>query len=338
MPGGADAVIDAILADAPGHTAGTRPIHAPGIAVCGRFQASEVAAGLTDAVHFAGRPVPVTVRFSNGTGSMGVPDSKFLVRGMAVRFHLGDVMGGRGDVAGTEMTDMVCMTLPVFFTRTVESFMEFLEAARPVPVPPTPPWRKVLDALRLQPGPSRPLAPGELGAFEFANRYPPARQSMVALRALALPESYATCSYHAVHTFLLSAGATTTAVRFNWEPVAGVRPAVAGTEGDYLQAELRERLAQAPAGFVLRMQVAEQGDDTSDPTTPWPGSRRRVVMGHLRLDRVVPDQVSGRDRLTFDPTRLVPGIGLSDDPTLRARGPVYRRSAERRLASPHDRS
>ncbi|MDQ6727757.1 MAG: catalase [Actinomycetota bacterium] len=332
MPGGADAVIDgaidAILADAPDHTPGTRPIHAPGIAVTGAFRASDVAAGFTDAAHFSGRSVPVTVRFSNGTGSMGDPDSKFLVRGMAVRFHVG--AGRTGEVT----TDMVGMTLPVFFTRTVETFMEFLEAARPTPVPSTPGWRKALDALRLVPGPSRPLGPGEPGALAFANRYPPARQSMVDLTALSVPESYVTCAYRTVHAFRLTKGEKVASVRFRWEPVAGVRSAAKGTEGDFLQQELRERLGRGPAEFVLRMQVAEQGDDTSDPTKPWSESRRRIVMGHLRVDRIVADQVNGCERLGFDPTRLVPGIELSDDPVLAARGPAYRRSLERRVGSP----
>lgn len=335
MPGGADAVIDAMIADAPGHMVGTRPIHAPGIAVTGRFRASDVAADFTGAAHFSGRPVPVTVRFSNGTGSMEEADSKFLVRGMAVRFHLGEVTTDQhGVLAGAETVDMVCMTLPVFFTRTVESFMAFLQAARPVPVAPTSRWRKALDALRLEPGPPRPLGPGEAGAFAFANRYPPARQAMVDLSAISVPESYVTCAYRPVHAFLLTKGGKATAVRFRWEPVAGVRPAARGTEGDFLQQELRERLARGPAGFVLRMQVAEQGDDTSDPTTPWPESRRRVVMGHLRVDRVTADQVNGNERLGFDPTRLVPGIGLSDDPILLARSPMYARSRDRRMALP----
>ncbi len=101
-------------------------------------------------------------------------------------------------------------------------------------------------------------------------------------------------------------------------------------EGDFLKEELRERLARGPADFVLRMQVAEQGDDTSDPTRAWPESRPRLVMGHLRVDAVVRDQLHGNERLGFDPTRLVPGIELSDDPILRARSDVYRRSAERR--------
>lgn len=326
----ADRAIDAIIATASDHTPGTRPIHAPGIGVTGRFQASEVAPTLSDAAHLSGRSVPVTVRFSNGTGSSTSPDAEPVVRGMAVRFHLGNVgPDGHGVVRGTDEVDMICMTLPVFFTRTVERFMEFLDAVRPGPVPPTPWWRKAVDALRLLPPPSRPFSSQELGAVRFAMKHPEVRRSVVALTALSVPQSYVTCTYHAVHAFVLRAGRRTTPVRFRWEPVAGVRSAVE-PEGDFLKRELQERLAVGPADFVLRMQVAEQGDDTSDPTRAWPESRRRVVMGHLRLDALVPNQLHGNERLDFDPTRLVPGIELSDDPILRARGDVYRRSAERR--------
>jgi catalase len=84
------------------------------------------------------------------------------------------------------------------------------------------------------------------------------------------------------------------------------------------------------AQFVLRMQVAEQGDDTSDPTVPWPRRRRRVVMGHLRLDAMVADQWEGGERLSFNPTSLVSGIDISGDQILAARGDVYTRSAARR--------
>lgn len=327
MTNRADVFIDAITGAQQSHTSGTRPIHAPGIGVSGWFQASDVAPTYTDAEHFRGPRVPVTVRFSSGTGSMDTPDSEPLVRGMALKFHLG----------GGVVSDMVTMTLPVFFTPTMETFREFLAAVRPVPVPVTPWWRKALNMLRLQSGPTRPLRPGDPGAIGFANRYPPSRRSVVALTTLAVPQSYVTCAYHAVHAFVLRAGDRTTTVRFRWEPVAGVRPAPDGTTGNFLNDELRDRLGRGPAEFVLRMQVAEHGDDASDPTTAWPETRRRVVMGHLRVDSVMADQVSGNERLTFDPTRLVPGIDVSDDPTLIARHEVYERSFARRLAerSPH---
>ncbi|HTJ76882.1 MAG TPA: catalase [Acidimicrobiales bacterium] len=314
-----DELIDAIAAAGPGHVAGTRPVHAPGIGVTGSFQATDVAARYTDAPHFSGGRVPVSVRFSNGVVSKDVPDSAKVVRGMAVKFHLGD---GRG-------TDMVCMTLPVFFARTVEQFRAFVAALSTPAGPPAPWWRKVAGLLRLSPV----LAPDAVAAVAFADRNPEARQAVVGLDALPVPESYVTCTYHAVHAFRLTAGDRVTYGRFRWEPSAGVWPrANDAKRGDYLQDELRRRLATGPAELVLRMQVAEEGDDTSDPTTPWSERRRRVVMGHLQVDAVAPDQVAGAEALQFNPARLVPGIAVGDDPILAARDEVYRRSAGRRRA------
>jgi catalase len=55
-------------------------------------------------------------------------------------------------------------------------------------------------------------------------------------------------------------------------------------------------------------------------------------MGHLRLTGVAEDQYHGGDQLSFNPTRTVPGMGLSGDPMLHARGDVYRLSYQRRTA------
>jgi catalase len=256
-----------------------------------------------------------------------------VVRGMAVRFHLGDVTtDGHGVLHGSVETDMVCMGLPVFFIKTVDRFLELTRAAAPVPVPVKPLWRKVQEAILLR-TPLRPLEPGDAGMTEFANRYPPARLSVIMSNNPFVPQSYATCTYRPVHAFVLRAGPETRWVRFTWEPVAGVRSAAPDAQGDFLHRELRERLARGPAEFVLRMAVAEQGDDTSDPTREWTkASRKRVIMGHLWLDAVAPDQLRAGEARVFDPTRLVPGVEVSDDEILRVRGKVYRRSHERRVA------
>jgi catalase len=339
VPDPSDPIIDAILGNFPGHRTGTRPIHAPGIAATGWFRASAVASSLSDATHLAGGRVPVTVRFSNGTGLSDEPDSQRAVRGMAVRFHLGD--GGTSDpeVGAPVVTDMVGMTLPVFFVRSVDDFLELTAAAAPVGDPPPPSWwrrvragaERVVGQLKLLP-PLPDVTPSERRVLDFANRHPPARLAVAAATLLVAPESYATCVYHCVHAFNLTAGGRTQPARFRWDPVAGVRPAGCNVAGNYLHEELEQRLRRGPAEFVLRAQLGEQGDDTADPTTPWPQSRRRVVMGHLWLDALAPDQEGQAERIQYDPTRLVPGIGVSDDEMLRVRGAVYARSAARRLA------
>ena len=81
-----------------------RPVHAIGIGASGFFVASEVARDYCVAEHFQGARIPVTVRFSNGSGSAVQRDGWSDVRGMATRFHLSQ------DAA----TDLIAMTLPEF--------------------------------------------------------------------------------------------------------------------------------------------------------------------------------------------------------------------------------
>ncbi len=326
----ADAAIDGIIAAFPGHDPGTRPIHAPGITATGWFEASPVAPIYTDAAHFDGSKVPVTVRFSNGTGYPREPDTAPVVRGMSVRFHMGDVTPDEyGLLHGTIETDMVCMGIPVFFIRTADMFLELTRAAVPNPVPVKPLWRKVQDAFFLR-TPLRPPKPGEKEMTDFANRYPPARLAVIMNNNPFVPESYTTCTYRPVHAFVLTQGEERRYARFAWEPVAGVRSASADVQPNFLRRELRDRLAAGPAEFVLRMQTAEQGDDTADPTREWTkASRKRVLMGHLWVDAIAADQLAA-ERQVYDPTSLVPGIEVSDDEILRVRSEVYKRSWERR--------
>lgn len=332
----ADQLIDDLERACPAHRRGTRPIHAPGIAVTGWFQASSVASSFSSAAHFSGAPVPVTVRFSNGTGDADEADGGPLVRGMATKFHLGAVWRDEWGVQRSDLeTDVVAMTLPVFFTNSVDRFREFVVAATPAPPRGVPRWRRLLETLRLEtpyPSPPAGIPSAEQGTFDFADSYPPAAAAVAMLATKFVPESYTTSSYHAVHAFRLTApDGTTRSVRFRWEPVAGVQTAPAGAQGNFLREGLEDWIGTGRAELVLRIQVAEQGDDTSNPMRPWPSRRPLVVMGQLRLTEVVQDQYHGCELLSFNPTRLVPGIGLSDDPTLALRGEVYDRSATRRL-------
>lgn len=326
-----ESAIDSLATHFTGYVQGTRPIHSPGIAATGWFEANPAARRYCEAQPFAGRPVPVIVRFSNGTGTHGQPDAVPTVRGIAVKFLLGDVTTDEHGVPRGELeADMIGMTLPVFFVATFDRFGEFMRAAAPVPVPRLTPWQKLRQAVRLE-TPPRPPNPGDAALNEFADRYPPARLGLFAASVPCRPLSYATATYHGVHAFWVTAGGVRRAARFHWEPVAGVRTAGPEVEGDYLRAELGDRLCRERIQFVLRMVLAEQGDDPSDSTAPWPGNRRRVTMGDLWIEALVPDQLHGNELLVFNPGRLVDGIAASGDEILEARSAIYARSAARRF-------
>lgn len=329
----AQQLVDAVIADFPDHKPGTRPAHTVGIGVKGTFQASPVAADWCIAEHFRGQEVPCSVRFSNSSGSPEQHDGWADARGMATRFHL----------EGGAATDLIAMTLREFFSPTPEDFLEFAKAAIPVPVEPPNPWRKIADMLRLFPPLPDPY-PGQKtssvsGSMAFASVHAASQLAAFDAALLGAPVSYARATYNAVHTFVITAPDDTLRyVRFFWQPVAGVEmvnPALPPVD-DYLQPELRERIAEWPVEFHLLMTVGEMGDPLYDPTKNWPLHRARVNMGTLTLTEVPEDQETHCEKLAFNPGRLTPGIAMSDDPVLHARKEAYELSRELRggLACP----
>ena len=155
---------------------------------------------------------------------------------------------------------------------------------------------------------------------------------------IGAPESYARASYHAVHTFWVTApDGVRRPVRFYWQPVAGVNntdpKAVPGDK--YLFDELEDRLRRWPARFMLMMTIGEEGDALDDRTKPWPGTRLRIAMGTLTLTEIPDeDQDAAGERISFNPCRLAPGIEASNDPILEARLGAYEVSREMRGGCP----
>jgi catalase len=319
-------LVDAVISDVPDHKPGTRPIYTIGIGVEGYFTASDVALSYCIAEHFRGQRIPVSVRFSNASGSPAQHDGWNDVRGMATRFHL----------EGGAATDLIAMTLGEFVTRTVDEFLDFTRAARQTQVRKLSPLRKLLGMLQLKlpvrdPYPGQTMS-GDAGAQAYANRHRFAQLAVFQASMIGAPASYCRATYHAVHTFVVTdQNGLRRNVRFSWQPVAGVRntdtkvPPV----DQYLHQELRDRLAQWPARFMLMMTIGEDGDAINDPTQPWPAKRLRIVMGTLTLTKVVEDQ-DAAERISFNPCRLGPGIEPSDDPILHARRCAYEESRKQR--------
>jgi len=283
-----------------GRHEGVRAAHARGTCAKGTFTATPEAARLTRAPHMQGDPIPVTVRFSNGTGNPLHPDRRKDGRGMAVKFHL----------PNGKQTDMVGITLPVFFVKTADDFLDLQDALS-------------LDPATGKPDPARGIA--------FAQAHPEAVPGFTAVLSFDSPASYAQLIYRGLHAFkYVNAQGEERFVRYRWEPDAGVA-SLSDDEAKampekYLTEELASRLKKGPTSFTLHVQVGTADDPTDDPTAVWPDDREDVVIGRLELDDVGDDC----DEMLFDPTFLVDGIEVSDDEILRARSGAYAVSYKRR--------
>ncbi|MGN6160209.1 MAG: catalase [Marmoricola sp.] len=272
----------------------TRALHAKGAFYDGNFTATPEAAERSVAGHLQGSSVPILVRWSNGAGNPKLPDKAPDVRGMAVSFKLPD---------GTS-TDLLGQTAPRFPVRTPEHFLELVEASqKPVNLP--------LFLLKHR---------GAAGAL----------LTNIKAKALVPPTSYAAATYYPIHAYgWIAPDGTRRWVRTVIKPV-GFEPLSQKFSGpDALRDEIAARLARGPVTFELRATVAGPGDDPHDPMSVWKGAEE-FSAGALVITGVAPDPEADGSLKVFDPTRIVDGIELSDDPILRYRPLAYSESANRR--------
>ena len=292
-------LVDAI-GKAGGSFPGHRAAHAKGVVLAGTFTPTERAHELTRATQFAGDPVRVTVRFSNGGANPDGRDTDIGDgRGMATKFYLAD---------GTT-TDIVALSLPVFFVRTPEEFLEFTLA--------------------------RAESFEKVG--EFIGSHPATAQAVQQIvPVLVPPRSYATVVYNSIHAFRLVNGEGDGHwIRWRWLPEAGAewlpedeRETV---DPNFLQTEIFER---PTVRFTLIVRIASDDLPTDDPTAGWPEELEVVEMGTLELTGPETERETGDDVMVMDPTRVTDGIELSDDPILHVRSQAYSVSVERRSGVP----
>jgi catalase len=288
------------LVDAIGKAGGTYPghraAHAKGVVLSGTFTPAAAARGLTRAAQFAGDPTRVTVRFSNGGANPDASDTEMLDgRGMATKFYLPD---------GTT-TDIVALSLPVFFVRNPEEFLEFTLA--------------------------RAESFEKVG--EFIGSHPATAQAVQQIAPVLIPpRSYATVVYNSIHAFrLVNADGEERWIRWRWLSEAGPEwlpeDERKSVDPNFLQTEIFERL---PVRFTLVARIATDDLPTDDPTAAWPEEVETIEMGTLELTGPETERETGDDVMVMDPTRVTDGIELSDDPILHIRSHAYSVSVERR--------
>ena len=225
------------------------------------------------------------MRFSNGSADPDAHDGARDGRGMATKFRLDD----------GSSTDIVALSLPVFFVRTTDDFVEFVKAREPDP------------------------ATGEMDldrVLAFLGAHPEAQLAAELSVAALAPASYSQVTYHSVHVFwMVDADGGRHPVRYRWEPAApgdGLPDDEAlARPRDYLTDALAADLEAGPVRFDLHVVEGQPGDPVGDPTAPWPDDRPSRVAGTLELTAL-----ADAEPLIFDPTRVTDGIECSDDPIL----------------------
>jgi catalase len=220
---------------------------------------------------------------------------------MAVKFHLPD----------NRTTDIVSLTLPVFFVKTPEVFLEFLRAQEPDPATGKPDLERI-------------------GAF--VDKHPETQKALGFVMMTMAPASFAGCTFHGIHAFRMTGSdGIERFVRYRWVPDEAdatlTDDETRALGKNYLHEELARRLESSSFSFALRFQLGQEGDDPNDPTTPWPEERRFVTAGKMTITEFSGTECDG---MIFDPGRVIEGIERSDDPILHARSDAYSVSFARR--------
>ena len=298
-----DLLVDA-FAPPGGPALGHRRNHAKGICFTGVFEANGAGSELSTARVFAKGAYPVVGRFNLGTADPDAADASARVRGLGVLVTAPD----------GEQWRMALIDAPVFGVSTPRAFFELLQA-------------------------SASKDPGAMG--RFAEAHPEIAAFGGWAQSAPWTGSYAEESYNGLNAFVFTDGAgVRRAVRWSFVPAAKpvpVPPAELQKRGpNFLEDEIAERVKGGPQRWTMVVTVANPGDPTADPSKAWPDDRRKVEVGTLTAQAVIPEADGPCRDINYDPTVLPNGMATSDDPFPAARSSAYRVSFDRRAAEEKD--
>ncbi|MBC6992324.1 catalase family peroxidase [Hymenobacter sp. BT491] len=260
-----------------------RAVHAKGIVLEGDFTPAPEARSLSRAAHLQGATVPIIVRFSDFTGIPNIADTvgASSPRGMAIKFKL----------PGAASTDLIAHSFNGFPTATTDEFRSLLLAI----------------------GANGSGNPAPL--TDFLATHPIAKTFLTTQKPLST--SWATLSFFGVNAFKFTNQAGQEHyVRYQLIPDAGEhflsKAQAAAAAPDYLQTEIKQRVARKPITFKLYAQVAEKGDVIENPSVAWPDSRKRVLLGTLVIKKMAANTAEEDKALFFNPNNVPEGVNIAD--------------------------
>lgn len=278
-----------------------RAVHTKGIILKGDFTPDGQAKELTKAFHLQKTKTEVTIRFSDFTGIPDIPDNSGLAnpRGLAIKFTSAD--GATTDIVGHSFNG--------FPTSNTDDFRELL--------------------LSIAASGKDAAKPTKLDLFLEA--HPIAKTFLTTQKN---PASFGGISYFGVNSFkFTNVKGKSQFVRYQFIPENGeeliTNEQMAKSGNEYLFDELKARIAKQPIVFKMYAQLAEAGDQIENPSVAWPESRKKVLLGTIRIKQLSSNTPAEDKALAFNPNNIPAGIETAD-PMLTLRAKAYPISVKER--------
>ena len=296
-----------------------RQPHAKGGGAFGHFEVTQDVSRYTKASVFQpGTKVDTLVRFSTVAGERGSPDTWRDPRGFSVKMYTEE---GNFDMVGNNT--------PVFFIRDPLKFQNFIRSQK----------RRADNDLR-----------DHDMQWDFWTLSPESAHQVAYLMGdRGIPKSWREMNGYSSHTYsLVNAEGEKFWVKFHFHTDQGDGNAhltqdeadkLAGSDGDYHRRDLFDNIAKGNfPSWTLKWQVMPYDEAKTyrlnpfDLTKVWPHADYPLIeVGKLTLDRNPTDFHSEIEQAAFEPNNMVPGIGLSPDKMLLARGFSYSDAHRARL-------
>ncbi len=296
-----------------------RQPHAKGGGAFGHFEVTADVSKYTKAKVFQpGAKTDTVVRFSTVAGERGSPDTWRDPRGFSVKMYTDD---GNFDMVGNNT--------PVFFIRDPMKFQNFIRSQK----------RRADNDMR-----------DHDMQWDFWTLSPESAHQVAYLMGdRGIPRTWREMNGYSSHTYsLVNANDEMFWVKFHFHTDQGDGNAflsqdeadrLAGADGDYHRRDLFSSIAEGNfPSWTLKWQIMPYEDAKTyrinpfDLTKVWPHDDYPLMeVGKLVLDRNPTDFHTEIEQAAFEPNNMVPGIGLSPDKMLLARGFSYSDAHRARL-------
>jgi catalase len=283
-----------------------RVVHAKGAGAYGFFEVTADVTPYTKAKFLSavGKRTEVFARFSTVGGERGSADTARDPRGFALKFYTED---GNYDMVGNNT--------PVFFIRDPLKFPDFIHTQK------RNPQSNLKDANMF---------------WDFLSLTPESlHQVTVLFSDRGTPDGYRHMNGYSSHTYKwYNAAGEYFWVKYHFKTDQGIKnltrqqaDELAGSQPDYATEDLYKAIESGnPPSWTLEMQIMSQEQakdyrfDIFDVTKVWPHADvPPMVVGKMVLDRNPVNYFAEVEQAAFNPSNLVPGIGVSPDKMLQGR-------------------